>query len=133
MKNTMKKVVCATFAAMTLSAALTMPSTAAKKPVDPIAIISTQEFDANWEKLDSNITWCECATCKVVDKQGNGKNVVNGYYVNLKHDRYKGKKLPKGAKVTCYFWYSPNKEDVEMRADYYKGKRVYFSGYTTQP
>ena len=126
---TMRKIACGAIAALTLATTMTLPTHAAKKKpaADPIAIISTAEFDANWEKLDANIMWCERAEGIVTNKKGDGKNIKNNGYINYSKDRYHGKKLPKGAKVTSYFWYGPNHEDVEMRVDYYKGELVHFS------
>ena len=127
MKNTMRKIACGAFAALTLTTC-GMPAMAkTKMPHNPIAVVSTKEFDANWKKLDKNTIWCEKCIGKVDNKRGDGHNLANpAYYINYGADRYKGKKLPKGAKVTSDFFYGKNHEDVYMRVDYYKGTIVLF-------
>ena len=127
----LKNLICAGIAAITLMSAATATSAASKKPTDPIGIISSQEFDTNWENLDVNTVWVEKAIGKIDNASGDGHNIADGLYICYKRDRYHGKKLKKGAKVISFFFYSPNHEDVEMRVDYYRGEIVLFSGYTS--
>ena len=127
----LKNLICAGIAAITLTSAAVSTSTASRKPTEPIGILSSQEFDANWKNLDANTVWVEKAIGKIDNKTGDGHNIYDGLYICYKRDRYHGKKLKKGAKVTSYFWYGKNHEDVEMRVDYYKGEIVLFSGYTS--
>lgn len=131
MKNMKKyagKIFCMMMVVSTIFCFCTLASAKVKVPKNPIVILSTRETDALWEKMDKNTIYVEKAYGKVKNKKGDGYNLSNHGYINFSCDRYKGKRLPKGAKVKCYFFMDNNHDhDVLMRVDYYKGKIVHTS------
>lgn len=130
MKKYAGKIICMMMVVSTLIFCFfTFASAKVKVPKNPIVILSTKETDALWNKMDKNIIYVEKAYGKVKNKKGDGYNLSNpNYYINFSCDRYKGKKLPKGAKVTCFFVMGNNPDhDCIARIDYYKGVIVHMS------
>ena len=134
-KNNVKKVftnfVALILASVTMTSLFMFADAKHKIKSEPWVFMSTTEIDNAWNNLDYNTVYVEKATYKICDKKGNdGYNLENPeYHACFKCDRYKGKKLKKGMKITCYFITDSTNEAHEClyRVDYYKGKKIHQS------
>lgn len=134
-KNNVKKVftnfVALILASVTMASLFTLAGAKHKVKTEPWVFMSTTEIDNAWNNLDYNTVYVEKAIYKICDKKGNdGYNLENPeYHACFKYDRYKGKKLKKGMKITCYFITDSTNEAHEClyRVDYYKGKKIHQS------
>lgn len=130
-KNNVKKVtinfIALILASTTFASVFTFAGAKHKVKNEPWVFMSTEEVDANWDNLSKDVVYVEKSTYKIANNKGDGYN-KQGYYACFKYDRYKGKKLKKGMKVTCYFLMGNNPDhDCTARVDFYKNTIVYMS------
>ena len=121
-----KEVIAGTLAAMSITGAIIAPASAkVKVPHNPIAIVSSKEVDAMYEGkgLNKDTVYIE-RIVGILDnpKTGDGHHADNPKnYINYKSLRYKGKRLPKKAKIVTYCILNNRNYEAEFRIDFYKG------------